>query len=140
MVDHGRIRRLLDRLRVETDRLRRLTDLPTNELLNDEVALGAAQFRFLLAIEVCVDIGRHIIAAQGLSAADTYADVFTSLSRAGIIAADRVESLRAMARFRNRLVHLYDETDDAEIIKALQHDLGDLDAFRQQISEFVLRS
>lgn len=140
MVDHGRVRRLLDRLRLETDRLRRLADLPAEELLNNEIALGSAQFRFLLAIEVCVDIGRHIIAAEGLSAADTYADVFTSLSEAGIIAAGQVESLRAMARFRNRLVHLYDETDDAEIVKALQHDLGDLDIFRQQIAEFVLRN
>ena len=140
MVDHGRVRRLLDRLRLETDRLRRLADRPAEELLNDEVALGSAQFRFLLAIEVCVDIGRHIIAAEGLSAADTYADVFTSLSEAGIIAADQVESLRAMARFRNRLVQLYDETDDAEIVKALQHDLGDLGIFRQQIAEFALRN
>ncbi|HET9257815.1 MAG TPA: DUF86 domain-containing protein [Pseudonocardiaceae bacterium] len=86
------------------------------------------------------DIGRHIIAAEGLNAADTYADVFTSLAEAGVIPNSQVRSLRAMARFRNRLVHLYDETDDAEIVKALQHDLGDLDAFRQQIAEFVLRN
>jgi uncharacterized protein YutE (UPF0331/DUF86 family) len=45
-----------------------------------------------------------------------------------------------MARFRNRLVHLYDETDDAEVVKALQQDLRDLDLFRQQIAEFVLRN
>ena len=64
MVDIGRIRRLLDRLRLETERLRRLADRPAAELLLDEVALGAAQFRFLLAIEVCVDIGRHIIASD----------------------------------------------------------------------------
>lgn len=44
-----------------------------------------------------------------------------------------------MARFRNRLVHLYDETDDAEIVRTLQHDLGDLDVFRKQIADFVLR-
>jgi uncharacterized protein YutE (UPF0331/DUF86 family) len=55
--------------------LRRLADRPTEELLNDEVALGSAQFRLLLAIEVCVEIGRHIIAAEGLSAADTYAQI-----------------------------------------------------------------
>jgi hypothetical protein len=51
MVDHGRVRHLLDRLRLETDRLRRLADRPTEELLNDEITLGSAQFRFLLAIE-----------------------------------------------------------------------------------------
>jgi hypothetical protein len=39
MVDDGRIRRLLDRLRLETDRLRRLADRPAAELLIDEVAL-----------------------------------------------------------------------------------------------------
>ena len=66
MIDIGRVRRLLDRLRLETDRLRRLADRPAKELLSDEVALGAAQFRFLLAIEVCVDIGRHIIASASI--------------------------------------------------------------------------
>ena len=139
MVDVGRIRRLLDRLRLETERLRRLADRPAAELLLDEVALGAAQFRFLLAIEVCVDIGRHIIASEGLSAPDTYADVFTSLADGGVIPATGVDSLRSMARFRNRLVHLYDETDGAEVVKALQHDLGDLDLFRRQIAEFLVR-
>jgi len=42
--------------------------------------------------------------------------------------------------FRNRLVHLYDETDDVEVVKALQHDLGDLDLFRHQIAEFLIRN
>lgn len=138
MVDSGRIRRLLDRLRLETDRLRRLAERPAEELLSDEVALGAAQFRFLLAIEVCVDIGRHIIASEGLAAPDTYADVFTSLADGGAIPPAGVGSLRAMARFRNRLVHLYDETDDAEVVKALQHNLGDLDLFRRHIAEFLV--
>ena len=49
-------------------------------------------------------------------------DVFTSLADGGVIPATGVNSLRAMARFRNRIVHLYDETDDAEVVKALQHD------------------
>jgi uncharacterized protein YutE (UPF0331/DUF86 family) len=43
-----------------------------------------------------------------------------------------------MARFRNRIVHLYDETDDAEVVKALQHDLGDLDLFRHRIADFLI--
>lgn len=56
------------------------------------------------------------------------------------ISPTHVESLRAMARFRNRLVHLYGETDDIQIVKSLQHDLGDLDSSRQQIAEFLLRA
>ena len=77
--------------------------------------------------------------SEGLAAPDTYADVFTSLADGGVIPATGVNSLRAMARFRNRLVHLYDETDDAEVVKALQHNLGDLDLFRRQIAEFLIR-
>jgi hypothetical protein len=34
----------------------------------------------------------------------------------------------------------YDETDDVEVVKALQHDLGDLDLFRHQIAEFLIRN
>ncbi|MDQ3987632.1 MAG: DUF86 domain-containing protein [Actinomycetota bacterium] len=85
-------------------------------------------------------IGRHIIASEGLAAPDTYADVFTSLADGGVIPTTRIDSLRAMARFRNRLIHLYDETDDGEVVKALQNDLGDLDLFRRQIAEFLIRN
>ncbi len=139
MVDAGRVLRLLDRLRRETERLSELAGRPASELLADEDALAAAQFHFIIAIEVCVDIGRHIIAAESLRAPDTYADVFRSLAEGEVVGAEQVQALQAMARFRNRLVHLYDETEEAEVVKALQQDLDDLARFRQQVAGYLTR-
>jgi uncharacterized protein YutE (UPF0331/DUF86 family) len=38
-----------------------------------------------------------------------------------------------MAKFRNRLVHLYGEIDDRQVIGVLGEDLGEFDRFRERI-------
>ncbi|MFH0959442.1 MAG: HepT-like ribonuclease domain-containing protein [Pseudomonadota bacterium] len=41
--------------------------------------------------------------------------------------------LRQMAKFRNRLVHLYGEIDDRKVHAIIQTDLGDIERFRTLI-------
>ncbi len=43
--------------------------------------------------------------------------------------------LRAMARFRNRLVHLYWDVDDELVYEYLQTSLGDFDRFAAAVAE-----
>jgi uncharacterized protein YutE (UPF0331/DUF86 family) len=38
--------------------------------------------------------------------------------------------LKQMAKFRNRLVHLYGEIDDRVVHRIMQEDLGDLKQFK----------
>lgn len=45
--------------------------------------------------------------------------------------------LRALAGLRNRLVHLYDDVDDARVHEALDTGLEDLDGFAQSIARLV---
>jgi uncharacterized protein YutE (UPF0331/DUF86 family) len=137
MVDPGRARRLLDRLRLETQRLRRLASRPTDELLADEVAIAAVQFHFVIAIEICIDIAQHIIAAEGLTAPDSDADTFASLAEGGVIAEEDLPTLRRMARFRNRLLHLYGDTDEGEVVRILHAHLDDFDRYRPSIARFL---
>jgi uncharacterized protein YutE (UPF0331/DUF86 family) len=40
---------------------------------------------------------------------------------------------RRMAKFRNRLVHLYGAIDDRQVVEVLGKDLGDFDRFRELI-------
>ena len=42
-----------------------------------------------------------------------------------------------MAKFRNRLVHLYWEIDDSMIYKILEGSLGDLNKFLNSIADFL---
>jgi len=42
-----------------------------------------------------------------------------------------------MAKFRNRLVHLYWEVDDAELYQILRENLSDLDRFLTEVGRFL---
>lgn len=139
MVDRGRLRRLLDRQGLETQRLRDLAGHPREELASDDVLIAAAQFRLVIAIEASIDIAHHIIASEGLEAPDSYAAAFVSLGRGGVIPADLASTLVDMAKFRNRLIQLYAETDERQVADIVHTRLGDLDRFREAIAAYLRR-
>ncbi len=47
------------------------------------------------------------------------------IAREGWISASDAARFALMARFRNRLVHLYEEVSDEEVYRILHEDLGD---------------
>lgn len=138
MVDEARLRTLLDRLRDLEIELARLRSLGRGSVLADTDRLNSVKYTFVLAAEVAIDAGQHVIAAEGLPAAVTFADVFERLSDAGWLPKDLAESLGNLARFRNLLVHGYAEVDDNRVVEILHGPhLGDLGALRQQLSRAV---
>jgi len=139
MADPGRVRGLLDRLADETAHLRRIASYPPDVLGGDPDRLAAAKYRFVVAIETCIDVGEQIIASEGLRAPETFADVFTVLGDAGYLSPGSVPVLQAMARFRNLLVHGYARVDDERVIDILGTRLGDFDRFRVEIAQAMLR-
>jgi len=134
VVDPGRLRALLDRVRDETDHLRRMAATPRERLIGDPDLIAAAKYRFIVAIEACIDAGEHVIASEGLRAPNDFADVFASLTEADVIPAATVPDLQRMARFRNLLVHGYAKVDDEQVIDLMTSRLGDLDAFREALA------
>lgn len=138
MVDPGRIRALLDRLVEETANLRRLAALSNAELLADPDRMAAVKYRLLVAIETCIDVGEHIVSSEGLRAPESFADTFAVVAEAGYLPIDAVETLQDMARFRNLLVHVYEEVDDHRVVQILHTRLDDLDGFRSEIARRVV--
>ena len=134
MIDAGRLRALLDRLTAEVSHLKRLAQMPDKELMGDDDRIAAVKYRFIVAIETCIDVGNHIIASEGLRAPRDYADVFAVLAEAGFVPAESAPSLGTMARFRNLLVHEYLAVEDERVAKVLQSSLGTLEAFKTSIS------
>lgn len=88
----------------------------------------AAQHAIQLAIQICVDIGAHLIAELGLKMPDDYKGVFASLREPLGLSPDLVAGLSAAAGMRNVLVHAYLEVDDDKAWDALGH-LDDLREF-----------
>lgn len=134
MVDELRVRQMLDRLGVEIDALRRLARLDAGELLRDDDLLAAVKYRFIVAIEVCIDVGRHVVASEGLRAPLDYADTFTVLADAGLLDPAIATELRDTARFRNLLVHGYAKVDDTRVVEILRDRIDDLAAFRTALA------
>ena len=92
------------------------------------------EYRFIVAIEVCIDLGRHIIASEGHRAPLDYADVFTVLAEAGLLDSGIAAELRDTARFRNLLVHGYARVDDTRVVEILRDRVDDLTAFRTALA------
>jgi len=104
--------------------------------------LRAATERILhLAIESCINIGNRLIAIiqfdEPIEAPETYADIFVQLRSLGIIEADLADSLIDMARFRNRLVHMYWDIDIDAVCTMLQEDLGDFKRLQDAVVTYL---
>lgn len=103
--------------------------------LKDKLLIGAAKYYLQVSIECCLDIANHIIAAQGFRAPEDYADSFKVLEEQAILNESLGMKLRQMAKFRNRLVHLYGDIDDAYVYAFIKHDLQDVLDFKKVVAE-----
>lgn len=139
MVDLLRLRALLERLVEEVADLRRLAGYDADHLLADRDKLKSVKYGFVVAIEICIDVGQHIIADEGYRAPMNYGEVFTILAEHGHLPTESVPTLIAMAGFRNLLVHGYADIDDRRVIATLHQHLDDFDRFRSAVARAAVR-
>ena len=129
MVDKATLDRLVSNLRQYVRVLRALAAVPRADFLANPDKIGNAKYHFVIAIECAIDIANHVIASENYRFPKDNADSFCVLVDEGIIEPERKEALINMARFRNRLVHLYWEVDDARVHDYLTSALADLEHF-----------
>ena len=82
-------------------------------------------------------MGSHLISKNRWRTPEDYADTFRVLGEKGVFEVPFVQELVKMARFRNRLVHLYWEVDDREVYRILTTRLGDLERFLKGIGQYI---
>jgi uncharacterized protein YutE (UPF0331/DUF86 family) len=90
------------------------------------IAAGDSYLR--RALEALLDLGRHLLAKGFGRAPAEYAEVARQLGGVGVIEAELATRLEIMARYRNRMVHFYDEITDQELYGILTRELGDIEA------------
>jgi uncharacterized protein YutE (UPF0331/DUF86 family) len=134
VVDKPKLDQMLGNLRAYVAVLRGLAAVPREAFLADHDKIGNAKYHLLIAIECCIDVANHIIASENYRIPKDNADSFAVLTEHGAVPGDRRDRLRAMARFRNRLVHLYWDVDDARVYQYLQEGLDDLAGFGETIA------
>lgn len=92
------------------------------------------------AIEACIEIASHVVSADRLGAPADYSHLFTLLEQNQVVSPPVAEAMRQMARFRNRIVHLYWDVDLDLVHEYLTQRLGDFDSFLAAIEEYLGRS
>ena len=134
MVDKPKLDQMLSNLRRYLGVLRGLAAAPREAFLANPDKIGNAKYHLVIAVECCIDIANHVIASENYRFPKDNADSFVVLVAEGILPGESSEPLRTMARFRNRLFHLYWDVDDGRIHDYLREGLGDIESFANAIA------
>jgi uncharacterized protein YutE (UPF0331/DUF86 family) len=132
-VDPERMEKLIGTMRESVRILHEIRRLTQSEFLSDIHKQGSAKYNFIVAIEAAIDIASHLISKSGFRSPEDYSDTFRVLADFNVLTPDFAEELGKMARFRNRLVHIYWDVDDIEIWNILQTRLQDFEEFISQV-------
>ncbi len=139
-LDPERMGKLLSSMRVALALLKELRELPTADFIADPHLQSSAKYNFTAAIEAAIDIASHLISRRSLRAPEDYADTFQVLSEAGVLDPDFAGELKKMARFRNRLVHLYWDVDTSELRRILETRLDDFERYLSCIGKYMAQA
>jgi uncharacterized protein YutE (UPF0331/DUF86 family) len=90
-----------------------------------------------MMIESCADIANHVIAEGQMRIPVSYADTFRVLFENGIIGPDLFATMEKMAKFRNIVVHQYEEVDAEIVVLILKKHVGDFDQFKEAILAYL---
>ncbi len=104
-------------------------DKTPEEIEEDYRDYQALKFSLFEIVEACIDIANHIISAKRFERAEEYATMFSILAKHGVISRELGKKLGNMARFRNFLVHRYNEIDTERIMEIVKEDLKDVVEF-----------
>lgn len=129
----SRLSRLSSAMRI----LRELAQEHKDAFLNDKLKLGAGKYYLLEVIQICLDIGNHLIGINGWEKPTDYASVFSILTENGVLTSELGNDLVQMARFRNRIVHLYGDFDNELLYEILRTRLKNIDSYVQVIHRFI---
>lgn len=97
--------------------------------LQDIVSLNISR-----AVQLCVDIGAHLIAGMDVPPPDTMGQTFDLLAQSGVLDTTLASRLKKAVGFRNIAVHSY-ETINWHIVHSLvKNHLTDFSAFAKVVS------
>ncbi len=111
MVDDQKVTEKLRIIRENLDKLSLFKDVPVHLFVSNFKEYDSAKYNLQTTIKAMLDICNHIIARNAYEVPKTNADAFRLLCRKKILSPDMEVPYTAMARFRNRVVHLYDQVD-----------------------------
>jgi uncharacterized protein YutE (UPF0331/DUF86 family) len=97
--------------------------------LQDIVSLNLSR-----AVQLCVDIGAHLIAGMNVAPPDTMGQTFDLLAQAGLLTTALALNLKKAVGFRNIAVHNYDAINWHIVHSIVKNYLADFSAFAKVVA------
>lgn len=97
--------------------------------LQDIVSLNLSR-----AVQLCVDMGAHLISSMDVAPPDTMGQTFDILTQAGLLDAALGLSLKKAVGFRNIAVHNYDAINWHIVHSIVKNHLADFSAFARIVA------
>ena len=117
--DRGLVRRKLALIARNLDDLGPIAGLSVADFVGDRFRHKGTERLLQEVIEAAVDVNLHLLRVLGRGSATDYYTSFIALGEARVLPSDLAERLAPSAGVRNRLIHEYDDIDDAAILAAV---------------------
>lgn len=136
MIEHDKIRQKLQFMRDRLRLLEHVQGMSIDDFENQPFVLDGSLRSLQVLIESMLDIGSHIVAREGFGIPQTYSHVIELLAEHGVITKEKATTYASMVKFRNRIVHMYDDVDAKVVYQLIKNNLDD---FRDFMSAIVDR-
>ena len=136
-LDADLVRRKLAAITRKLDQLKAVEGLTLDEYRADPFRVKGTEKLLQEAVEAAVDANVHILRALGMPAPGDYYESFVSVGRHGVIPSELATRLAPSAGLRNRLVHEYDEINDAIVLRAVSEARRSFAEFAAAVEKFL---
>lgn len=127
----------LESLRRCLKRVHDKTPASSDLLIDDYDSQDIITLNLGRAVQLCVDIGLHIVSDLEVAVPDTMAQTFVVLEKANCLDSAVAERMIKAVGFRNTLVHAYQEIDWNIVYRIITEHLDDFRDFSRQVLAFI---
>lgn len=127
--DEDKVMKLSSQIITALNSLKELSKISKEDFLKDPYKIASSKYFLIVSIEASIDMCNHLISRNGFRIPESYADTFKVMAEVGVLSPELMEKLIKMAKFRNRLVHIYWEVDDEVIHQIITHHIQDIKEF-----------
>ena len=129
----------LESLRRCIQRVEEKTPSNIDQLIQDPDVQDILVLNLTRSVQLCVDIGSHVISESDELAPTTMGDVFSTLQALGAITPATCESMQKAVGFRNVAVHNYDVINWEIVFAICKKFLVDFRRFAKEITDYNTR-
>jgi uncharacterized protein YutE (UPF0331/DUF86 family) len=139
LIDKSLILRKISEIETCKSQLGEFSNITTKEYKENWKIQRIVERTLQMMIEICVDISNHIISEEKMRVPVSYADTFKILHEDSVIDSELLDIMEKMAKFRNIVVHQYEEVDVEIVVLILKKYLGDFERFKVAVLDYLKR-